>query len=289
MPVPYPWLRPQLRPEFLECTSRYLLSHDAARIAEVAKYQRLRRADLDATRLLPALIEQVCTKGAFHRGVGGFIPVDRPIRAGRHQVALAGRPYGVNDHDAIGPTRDPLVARRTQTRSVLTVQAQERRVGDLDARTAAPLAFLDVNPAMARLRLRHGERCVVNAHMFVAAGKKTVVTADTAAHIDHHGVAAHDTSPVHLATWIKQEFEAIPAAFFDTMRPGVSTATHPPRSGESGLPGSIRSYFADDAKECTTPLRTRPVTTAMHSTVPRSLNSLTISPSAMPRAAASPG
>src|SRR5450631_3764348 len=54
--VPDPWLRPQLRPEFLERAGRYLLSHDAARIAEVAKYQRLRRADLDATRLLPALI-----------------------------------------------------------------------------------------------------------------------------------------------------------------------------------------------------------------------------------------
>jgi hypothetical protein len=45
---------------------------------------------------------------------------------------------------------------------------------------------------------------------------------------------------------MRHEFAAMPATFFAIIRPGVNSATQPPRSGEAKFPGSNGSYFAED-------------------------------------------
>jgi len=51
----------------------------------------------------------------------------------------------------------------------------------------------------------------------------------------------------HFSISIKQELLAIPGAFLEIIRAGVSKLTHPPRSGLPGFPGSRGSYTPDDS------------------------------------------
>jgi hypothetical protein len=94
------------------------------------------------------------------------------------------------------------------------------------------------------LRQRNG--WIIVSVIFVPARQKAIIAAGALLQIDDHSIVAHSSPPSHFAISTRQVLLAMPGAFFDIIRRGVSMLTHPPLSGLSALPGSRGSYFPEE-------------------------------------------
>src|ERR1700730_2396649 len=91
----------------------------------------------------------MCIEAPFLRYACLGVPGDEPVRAGFDEVTAAARLDRIDDYDAVRSLVDRAIGRRTHTRSVVTLIAHLRDVGDVHHGVVASSSAFDADPVRA--------------------------------------------------------------------------------------------------------------------------------------------
>ena len=175
-------VHPRRRPEFRTAHAR--LGDLVPEVLLLAEEERFGRADLHASRLLPALVEEVGAAGALLRERELVVPVDGAVGAALHYLRPPGRLLGIDDDQPVIALVDG-VGRCLDAGSVVAVLAERRLVGDAHAGHSPARRLLHADPEVPGLRLRPGDRAPVVVDVLVFAGDLAVVAAVAPGVVDH--------------------------------------------------------------------------------------------------------